>query len=83
MAGVEGVVDVLAHAAFADQRLGEPLRIMDVVEAEATLDAETLVVRRAVLAADIEQLVVLDVVGGARCGKWFRPRAPRPRGRRG
>ena len=63
IAGVEGVVDVLRYAVLADQRLGEPLRIVDVVEAETALDAETLVVRRAVLAADIEQLVVLDVVG--------------------
>jgi hypothetical protein len=63
MAGVEGVVDVLGHAVLAVQRPSQPLRIVDVVEAETSLDPEALVVRRAVLAGDIEQLVVLDVVG--------------------
>ncbi len=35
----------------------------DIVEAEAALDAEPVLVRRSVAAADMEELVVLDVVG--------------------
>ena len=31
---------VLRHAVLADQRLGQPVRMVDVVEAEAALDAE-------------------------------------------
>ena len=42
MAGVERIVDVLRRAVLADQRLGEPLRIVHVVEAEPALDAETV-----------------------------------------
>ncbi len=63
MAGVERIVDVLRRALLADQRLGEALRIVHVVEAEPALDAEALVVRRPVLAGDVEQLVVLDLIG--------------------
>ena len=51
------------HAVLADHRLGQPLRIVDVVEAEAAFDAQPLLVRRAVLAGDVKQLVVLDVIG--------------------
>ena len=46
-----------------DQRLRQPLRMRDVVEAEAALDAQPLVVRRAVAALDVHDLVVVDVVG--------------------
>src|SRR6185295_6322271 len=40
------------HARPADQRLRQPLRVMRVVEAEASLDAQSLVIRRTVLAGD-------------------------------
>ena len=42
-------------AVLADHRLRQPLRIADVVEAEAALDAEPVLVGRAVLAADIQR----------------------------
>src|SRR5262249_29612293 len=61
--GVDGVVGMLGHAVLADERLHEAMRMAHVVEAEAALDAEPVLVRRPVAAADVEELVVLDVVG--------------------
>ena len=46
-----------------DQRSGQPLRAVGVVEAEAALDAQPLFVGRAVPPVDIEQLAVLQIVG--------------------
>ena len=60
---IDQIVGRLADAVPADHRLGQALRIADVVEAEAALDAQPVLVGRAVLAGDVEQLVVLDVVG--------------------
>src|SRR6185437_12120702 len=51
------------HAVLADHWLGQPLRIVNVVEAVAAFHAQPLLVRRAVLAGDVKQLVVLDVIG--------------------
>src|SRR3546814_3619070 len=48
---------------LADQRHGEAIGVMDVVEAEAALHAHPAVVRRPVATVDIEQLLVLDVEG--------------------
>src|SRR5262249_1509383 len=61
--GVDGVVGVLGHAILADERLHEAVRMAHVVETEAALDAEPVLVRRPVAAADVEELVVLDVIG--------------------
>src|SRR5262249_2673104 len=61
--GIDRVVGVLGDAILADERLREPMRMGHVVEAEAALDAEPVLVRRPVAAGDVEQLVVLDVVG--------------------
>ena len=52
----------LRHARLADQRLRQPLRVADVVEAEAALDAQPLVIGGAVAPFDVHDLVVLDVV---------------------
>ena len=41
----------------------QPVRMVDVVEAEAALDAEPVLVRRAVAALDGDDAVVLDLVG--------------------
>ena len=46
-----------------DQRLGEALAMMDVVEPVASLDAEAALVGEAVAALDAQDLVVLDVIG--------------------
>ena len=54
---------VLGDAVLADQRLGQPVGVVDVVEAEAALDAEPVVVGRPVLALDRDDAVVLDLVG--------------------
>src|SRR6202035_5403154 len=51
------------HAVLADHRLQQALRIVHVIEAEAALDAEPVLIGRAVLAGDGDDLVVLDLVG--------------------
>ena len=51
-------------AVAADQRLRQPVGVVDVVEAEAALDAEPVLVGRAVAAVDVEDPVVLDVHRG-------------------
>src|ERR1044072_7358726 len=53
----------LAYAVLADERLHQSLGIVHVVEAEAPFHAEALLVRRAVLAGDGDDLVVLDLIG--------------------
>ncbi len=54
---------VLRNAVLADQRFGQPVRMVRIVEAEAALDAEPVVVGRAVPAVDRDDMVVLDLVG--------------------
>ena len=61
-----GGIDVQAlgrSVGFPDQRLGQPVGMGDVVEAEAALDAETLLVGRAIDAVHPGDLVVLDLEG--------------------
>ena len=53
---------MLRDAVLADQGLGQPVRMMDVIEAETALDAEPVVVGRPVLAFDRDDAVVLDVI---------------------
>ena len=60
---VDEFVRHFRHAVLADHRLQQALRIVHVVEAEAALDAEPVLVGRAVLAGDGDDLVVLDLVG--------------------
>jgi hypothetical protein len=60
---VDLVMGVLGDAVLADQRHGEAMRMVHVVEAETAFDAKPVLVRRAVAAVDIEQRVVLDLVG--------------------
>src|SRR5580704_8990982 len=59
---VDELVWHLGHAVLADHRLQQALRIGDIVEAEAALDAEPVLVGRAVPAFDRDDLVVLDLV---------------------
>ena len=61
--GISRVVRALADAVLADQRLRQPMRMVHVVEAEAALHAQPVLVRRAVPARDVKQPVVLDVIG--------------------
>ncbi len=60
---IDELVRHLRHAVLADHRLQQALRIGDVIEAEAALHAEPVGIRRAVLADDGDDLVVLDLVG--------------------
>ena len=46
-----------------DQRLGQPLAVMNVVEAEAPLDAKALAIGHAVASFDADDAIVGDVVG--------------------
>ena len=54
---------VLAGTLLADQRPGQSIEVADIVEAESPLDTEPVAIGRAVAALDLEQPVVLDVVG--------------------
>ena len=54
---------VLRDAVLADQRLGQAVGVVSVVEAEAALDAEPVVVGRAIAALDRDNMVVLNLVG--------------------
>ena len=60
---IDQIVGSFGDAVLADHRLHQALRIGDVVEAEAALDAEPVLVGRAVRAGDRDELVVLDLVG--------------------
>ena len=60
---IDQIVGGFADAVLAHQRLHQALRIADVVEAEAALHAQPLLIGRAVAAADVQKLVVLDVIG--------------------
>src|SRR6476661_10309285 len=60
---IDQIVGGLGDAVLAHQRLHQPMRMAHVVEAEAALDAEPVLIRRSVAAADLKELVVLDVVG--------------------
>ncbi len=48
----------------ADQRLCQAMRVMNLVESEAALDAQAVVVGWPIAAIDITEFVVLDVRGG-------------------
>ena len=63
IARVDRIVHDLGHAFLADHRLHQAVRVDDVVEAEAALDAQPVLVGRAVAAGDVADLLVLDVVG--------------------
>ena len=61
--GIDLVVGILFRIRQPHQRLGQPVRMMDVIEAETALDAEPVVVGRPVAALGVDDLVVLDLVG--------------------
>ena len=54
---------VFRHTLLADQGLGQPVGMVDIVEAETALDAEPVVVGGTVAAIDRDDAVVLDLVG--------------------
>src|SRR5262245_29935755 len=60
---IDQVVGGLGDAVLADERLGQAVRVGHIVEAETPLHAEPVLVRGPVAAGDVEELVVLDVVG--------------------
>ena len=62
IAGVEKL-HRFRHPFAPDQRLGEAFRMVDVIEAEAPLHAESALVRRTLAALHAQDAVLLDVVG--------------------
>src|SRR5262245_26408239 len=54
---------MLGNACLTDQGDGQALRVVDVVKAKPSLDAETVVVGRAIAAVGVEEPVPLDVEG--------------------
>ena len=60
--GIDGEVLALLHPRLADERRGEPMLVLHVVEAVPALDAQPARVGRAVLALHVENRVALDVV---------------------
>ncbi len=66
------VVGRFGHPVFANQRHGQPVRVVGVVIAKTALDAEPGMIGRPILAADVKDLVVLDVVGelAADAAEW-------------
>src|SRR5262245_64065208 len=61
--GIDELVRHLGDAVLADHRLREALRIVHIVEAEAALDEEPVLVSRDDTAAHIRTLVCTAVVG--------------------
>jgi hypothetical protein len=60
---IDLVVGILARVRKPDQRLCEPMRMMDIVEAKTSLDAEAVVIGGPVAALGIDDLLVLDLIG--------------------
>jgi hypothetical protein len=61
--GIDAVVGVLRYARAPDQRPGEAVRVGDVVEAEAALHAQAIVVRRPVAAFRGHDALALHRIG--------------------
>ena len=61
--GIHREVGRFGHAGLPDQRLRQPLRMAHVVEAEAPLHAQALLIGQTVAALDADDRIVLDVVG--------------------
>src|ERR1700738_2846415 len=59
---IDRVMCVLPRPVFADQRLPQTMGVMHIVEAKAALHAQPVLIGGAVSAADIKELVVLDMI---------------------
>ena len=79
---IDLVVGVLLRIRQPHQRLCQPMRVMDVVETEAALDAEPVVVGRAVAAFGVNDLLVLDLIGDLAADAAERAERSRPSCRR-
>ena len=60
---IDRVVGRLGGVGPADQRLGQPVLVARIVEAVAAFDAQAAMVGRTVATDDLDDVVVLDVVG--------------------
>jgi hypothetical protein len=59
---IDGEIRRLWNAVAADQRLHEPMRMSDVVETEAPLDAQSFVIGRTVASFDADDRIVRHVI---------------------
>ena len=75
---IDLVVGILLRVRQPHQRLGQAMRMMDVVEAEAALDAEPVVIGRAVAALGVDDLLVLDLIGDLAADAAERAQRVRP-----
>jgi hypothetical protein len=75
---IDVVVDHLRDTVLADQRPHQAMGMIDVVEAEAALDAQPVLVGRAVAPGDVADLVVLDLVGDLAADAAVRAHAVHP-----
>ncbi len=61
--GIDLVVGILLRIRQSHQRFGQAMRVMDIVETEASLDAEPVVIGRAIAALGVDHFFVLDLIG--------------------
>ena len=59
---IDQIVGMLGHAVLADHRLGQALRVGDIIKSEAAFHAEPVFIGGAFAPGDRDQLVVLDLV---------------------
>src|ERR1700748_3160220 len=60
---VDLIVGVLLLSRKANERPRQPILVVNIIEAEAPFDAESVLIRRPVAAFRIDDLLILDVVG--------------------
>ena len=75
---VDLVVGVLLRIRQPHQRLCQAMRMMDVIKSKAALDAEPVVIGRAVAAFSVDHLVVLDLIGDLAADAAERAQRVRP-----
>src|SRR5262245_34216567 len=60
--GIDNIVGMLAHTILANERIKQAMRVMHVIETEAALDAKPVLVRGAIAAAYVKELILLDMI---------------------
>src|SRR3954453_13034565 len=60
---IDGDVPRLWRIDAADQRIRQPMRMVHIVEAEAALDTQPVLVGGTITAVDVENRLILDLVG--------------------
>ena len=63
IAGIDFVIPALGHAFFADQRHGQAMGVVHIIQPEAAFHAKPLLVGGPVAAIDLDDFVVFQVIG--------------------